>query len=212
MRLTVHTFLTLDGIMQAPGGAEEDSSGSFAHGGWLVPYADQDMGEIVDGWFQKTGAILIGATTYGLFHPFWSQVTDPADRVAHVLNTARKYVVSSSMQTADWENTTILRSLDDVRELKAQGGDGELQVHGSAALAASLHAAGLIDEYRLITFPVTIGSGKRLFTADAPASGYKLIAHRATSTGATYAELQPAPYVGGGSFAVVDGTQSVQDA
>ncbi len=207
MRLTIHTFLTLDGVMQGPGGPGEDPSGGFVHGGWQVPYADRDMGEIVTGWFHKTDAILLGRTTYQLMQPFWSTVTDPDNGVARALNEGRKYVVSSTLQSADWGPTTILDSLDAVRELKGHDG-GELQVHGSAALAGALHRAGLIDEYRLFTFPVTIGAGKRLFTPDAPASAYELVTSRTTSTGATYVELLPAPFAGGREFTVEDGKES----
>ena len=206
MRLTIHTFLTLDGVMQGPGGPEEDPTGGFSNGGWTVPYFDQDTGAIVDGWFSRTDAILLGRTTYGLFGPYWSQVSDPDNRVARVLNERPKFVVSSTLERPDWGPVTILDSLDAVRELKTREG-GELQVHGSAALAAALHAAGMVDEYRLFTFPVTVGAGKRLFTPDAPASGYELLTSRTTSTGVTYAELRPVPF-GRGAYTIEDGKVS----
>ncbi len=207
MRITVHTFLTIDGVMQGPGGPQEDTRGGFAHGGWMVPFADDDFGEIVESWFARTEAVLLGRTTYGLMQPYWSAVTDPDNTVARILNHGRKYVVSTTMKSADWGKTTILRSLDDVRELKAQEG-GELQIHGSAGLAAALHAEGLIDEYRLVTFPVTVGTGKQLFTAQAPASGYELITSRTTGAGATYLELRPTAFDGGGAFTVEAGRVS----
>jgi dihydrofolate reductase len=98
MKLTLHTFLTVDGVMQAPGGADEDTTGGFAHGGWLVPFADPDMGTIVDGWFAKADAILLGRSTYEAMFPYWSQVTDP-DNIAGVkLNGQPKYVVSSTLR------------------------------------------------------------------------------------------------------------------
>ena len=134
MRITVHTFLTLDGVMQAPGGAEEDPQGGFRHGGWMVPFVDQDFNEIAASWFERTDAVLLGRTTYEMMKPYWSSVTDPDNAAARVLNDGRKYVVSTTMHSADWGDTTILRSLDDVRERKGQDG-GELQVHGSAMLA-----------------------------------------------------------------------------
>ncbi len=211
MRITVHTFLTLDGVMQGPGGRDEDPRDGFANGGWMVPFADPDFGEIVESWFARIDAVLLGRTTYGLMQPYWSTVTDPDNVVARVLNHGRKYVVSTTMQQADWGNTTILRSLDAVRELKAQDG-GELQVHGSAALATALHAAGLVDEYRLVTFPVTVGAGKRLFTGEAPASGYEVLASRTTSAGATYVELRPTSFQGGGAFTVEDGKSRAEQA
>ncbi|MBI1377805.1 MAG: dihydrofolate reductase [Frankiales bacterium] len=208
MRITVHAFLTLDGVVQGPGAPDEDPSGGFTAGGWLVPYADDDMGEIVDGWFHGTDALLYGRTTYQIMAAFWPQVTDPDNLVARVLNEGTKYVVTSTLADADWGPTTILRSLDDVRRLREQDG-GELQVHGSAGLAASLHAAGLVDEYRLITFPVTVGAGKRLFPVDAPPRGFELLATRTTSTGAVYTALRPTAYAGAGSFGVVDGRETI---
>jgi dihydrofolate reductase len=207
MRITIHTFLTLDGVMQGPGGPEEDRDDGFANGGWLVPHFDQDVATVVDGWFARTGAVLLGRTTYEMMQPYWSTVTDPDNRGAAVLNQGPKYVVSSTLERADWGDTTILRSLDDVRALKERDG-GELQVHGSAGLGASLHAAGLIDEYRLLTFPVTVGHGKRLFGTEAPASGYDVVASRTTAGGATYAELRPVTFAGSGTFTVDDGKES----
>ena len=207
MRITVHTFMTLDGVMQAPGGAEEDRQGGFSHGGWMVPFVDQDFNEIASSWFDRTDAVLLGRTTYEMMKPYWSSVTDPDDSAARILNEGRKYVVSSTLQTADWGDTRILRSLDDVRDLKARDG-GELQVHGSAMLASALHAAGMIDEYRLVTFPVTVGTGKRLLGDTAPPSGYEVVASRTTSAGATYVELRPTAFQGGGEFTVEEGRGS----
>jgi dihydrofolate reductase len=210
MRITVHTFLTLDGVMQGPGGPEEDTEGGFGAGGWMVPFVDQGFGEIVEDWFAKTDAVLLGRTTYGLMQPYWSAVTDPDNVVAQVLNDGRKYVVSATMHHADWGDTTILRSLDEVRDLKASDG-GELQVHGSAGLASALHEAGLIDEYRLVIFPVTVGAGKRLFASEAPPSSYELITSRTTGGGAMYVELSPTAFHGGSVFTVEDGKEAVSE-
>jgi dihydrofolate reductase len=209
MRLTVHTFLTLDGVMQGPGGLDEDPSGGFARGGWLVPYADDVMGEIVDGWFERAEAILLGRTTFEMMRDFWTLVTDPADRVAAALNGLPKYVVSRTVTEPRWAGTTVLTGdvVEEVRRLKERPG-GELQVHGSRLLASTLHAAGLVDEYRLLVFPVTVGSGKRLFTDDAPASGFRLVESRTTGAGAVYSALTPAPF-GVGSVDVVDGREVV---
>ncbi len=207
MKLTVHTFLTLDGVMQGPGGAEEDPSGGFTRGGWLVPYADEDMGSIVDSWFSRAEAILLGRTTFTVMRDFWSQITDPEDGVAGALNGLPKYLVSGTVTEPGWSPTTVLSGdpVAAVRELKEQPG-GELQVHGSARLASTLHAAGLVDEYRLLVFPVTVGSGKRLFTQDAPASGFTVVESRTTSTGAVYSALAPAPFRSGG-ITVEDGKE-----
>lgn len=209
MKLTLHTFLTVDGVMQAPGGADEDKTDGFHHGGWLVPFADQDMGTIVNGWFEKADAILLGRTTYDLMYPYWSQVTD-RDNVAGVkLNGQPKYVVSSTLRDPEWHHTIVLSGniIDQVTELKNRPG-GELQIHGSHALAQSLHRAGLIDEYRLLVFPVTVGHGKRLFTDNAPVTGFRLTDSATTSTGAVYSALTPAPF-DVGIVEVVNGKEAV---
>jgi dihydrofolate reductase len=192
MKLVMHTFLTLDGVMQGPGGAGEDRSGGFGRGGWLVPFSDTDMAAIAASWFTRTEAILLGRHTYETMQAYWSQVTDPANGVAAKLNHGRKYVVSNTLTSADWGDTMILRgdAIGQVADLK-KGGRGELQVHGSARLAQALHAAGLIDEYRLLVFPVTVGAGKRLFTDDAPPLGYTLLESRTTRAGAVYQVLAP---------------------
>jgi dihydrofolate reductase len=208
MELIVHEFLTIDGVVQGPGGADEDTTGGFTRGGWIVPFADEDFGAIVTGWFGRAGAILLGRTTYSLMYPYWSQVTDPDNLVAAKLNGLPKYVASSTLRDPAWQNTVVLSGdvIGQVKQLKQQPG-GELQVHGSCALARSLHQAGLIDEYRLLVMPVTVGSGKRLFTEDAPASGYTVADSRTTSRGAVYSALRPAPFEVG-RIEVVEGRES----
>jgi dihydrofolate reductase len=209
MELTVHEFLTIDGVMQGPGGADEDPSDGFTRGGWLVPFTDEDFGAIVTGWFGRAEAILLGRTTYSMMHPYWSQVTDPDNLVAAKLNGLPKHVASSTLRDPAWHNTTVLSGdvIDQVKQLKQQPG-GELQVHGSWGLARSLHQVGLIDEYRLLVAPVTVGAGKRLFTEDAPAQGYTLVDSRTTSRGAVYSALRPAPFEVGRIGEVVEGRES----
>jgi dihydrofolate reductase len=109
VKLVTHTFLTLDGVMQGPGGAWEDPSGGFGRGGWLVPFSDADMGVIVESWFARTEAILLGRNTFETMRAYWSQVTDPANGAAAKLNHGRKYVVSNTLTRADWGDTTVLR-------------------------------------------------------------------------------------------------------
>jgi dihydrofolate reductase len=195
MKLTVHTFLSIDGVLQGPGGPEEDRDDGFDRGGWLVPYADDDMGSIVDSWFGKVDAFLLGRKTYEIFQSFWPNVTDPNDPVASKLNSLPKYVVSSTLTDPSWANTTVLSGdlTERVGELKSKDG-GELQVHGSGALASSLYEAGLVDELRLLVFPVCVGTGKRLFSDTAPPSGFTLVDSRTTSSGAVYSALTPAPF------------------
>jgi dihydrofolate reductase len=208
MRLTLHTFLTIDGVMQGPGGPEEDPSGGFDRGGWVVPYAGPEFDEIVDSWFTRADAILLGRTTYEMFVGYWPQVTDPDSLVATKLNTLPKYVVSRTLRDPSWASTTVLDSVEQVRALKEQPG-GELQIHGSCGLAQELHRAGLIDEYRLITFPITLGQGKRLFSDGLPAAAYTVVESRTAANGVSYAVLTPAPIAPGGEYVVVDGVSAV---
>ncbi|WBB78667.1 dihydrofolate reductase family protein [Micromonospora sp. WMMD882] len=211
MKLSVNMFMTLDGVVQGPGGAEEDPSGGFTRGGWAIPHIGDDWGRVVGGWFDRTDALLFGRFTYQLMAAFWPHVTDPDDQVAARLNTRPKYVVSGTLADADagWAGSTVLRGdlLAAVRELKRLPGD-ELQVHGSARLARTLHAAGLVDVYRLLVFPVTVGDGKRLFDAQAPATGFRTVSAETTSTGVTSLVFEPVPFTAGG-VAVVDGREEI---
>lgn len=216
MKLTVNTFLTLDGVMQGPGGKEEDPSGGFEFGGWLVPYADEDMGRLVNGWFAEADAILLGRTTYQLFQPYWEQVTDPDDVVAAALNGLPKYVVSSTISNPTWNNTTVLPGnfLEAIDDLKS-GPGRELQVHGSHLLARALHDAGLVDEYRLIVFPVVLGQGKRLFDNGAVPSAFTLAGSKATAAGAVHLTLLPTAFGAGelevGEFEVREGREQIKE-
>jgi dihydrofolate reductase len=209
MQLTVHTFLTVDGVMQGPGAPDEDTSGGFDRGGWLVPYIDDDFGSIVDSWFRKADAVLLGRTTYAMMFPYWSQVSEPDNLIAEKLNGLTKYVASTTLTDPQWQHTTVLADdvIERVRALKKEPG-GELQVHGSCELARALHAAGLVDEYRLLVAPVVVGAGKRLFTDEMPASGLRLVESRVTGAGATYSALSPAEF-GVGNITVVDGKEQI---
>jgi dihydrofolate reductase len=166
MLLSVNAFVSLDGVMQGPGAPDEDRSDGFDRGGWLVPHASAHTNEVVESWFREADAFLFGRTSFGLLGEYWSQVTDPDQLVAAKLNTLPKYVVSSTLtdEQAGWKPTTVLRGdlVDEVRRLKELPGK-ELQVHGSWKLTQALHQAGLVDVYRLLQFPVVVGTGKRLF-------------------------------------------------
>lgn len=205
MRLTLHTFLTLDGVMQAPGAPDEDRDGGFAHGGWSFPFGDQDFGAAVGGWFEHASAFLLGRKTYEIFAGHWPLVTDPGDPVASKLNALPKYVASTTLTSADWNNSTLIGGSGDlaaeVAKLKEQPGD-ELQVHGSGALAHTLIEHDLVDEYRLLYFPVHLGTGKKLFRDGAAAAALRLVSATTTSTGVIIATYQPAGPVQHGSYAL----------
>jgi dihydrofolate reductase len=203
MRLTLHTFLTLDGVMQAPGGPDEDRDGGFEHGGWSFPYGDQDFGEAVAGWFAHADAFLFGRKTYEIFSGYWPQVTDPDDPVAGKLNALPKYVASTTLDAVGWHNSALLGGdlAAEVVKLKERPGD-ELQVHGSGGLAQTLIDHDLVDEYRLLYYPVHLGTGKKLFRDGAPAAALRLTRSTTTSTGVIIATYQPAGPVQHGSYAL----------
>lgn len=182
-KLTMTMFTTLDGVVQAPGGKGEDPSGGFAHEGWLVPFFDADMGAFIDGIFGRADAFLLGRRTYEIFAAHWPKVTDPGDPVATKLNALPKHVVSRTLEAAHWRGTSIVRDVGEVAALTARY-RRELQVHGSPDLGHSLLQAGLVDELHLLTFPVVLGAGKRLFAGGELASRFSLRTSQATSTGA----------------------------
>jgi dihydrofolate reductase len=205
MRLTLHTFLTLDGVLQAPGGPGEDDTGGFTHGGWSFPYNDDDFGVAMTGWFEHADAFLLGRKTYEIFAAHWPQAADENDPIANKLNTLPKHVASTTLDSVDWQNSSLLSGdvASAVAELKEQPGD-ELRLHGSGALAQTLIANDLVDEYRLLYFPVHLGTGKKLFADGLPAAALRLLSNSTTSTGviiATYESAGPVQY---GSFALDD--------
>lgn len=199
MKLAVTMFVSMDGIQQGPGGPGEDDSNGFDLGGWLVPYADQDMGETMCEWFTDADAFLLGRKTYEIMAAHWPLITDPNDPVGAALNTLPKYVPSGTVRELDWHNSHLIDGdlVAAVTELKAQPGR-TLQVHGSGRLVQSLLRAGLVDELRLITFPVVLGKGQRLFETGAIPAAWQLTEVRATGAGAivqTY-ENAGAPAIG----------------
>jgi dihydrofolate reductase len=201
MRLTLHTFLTLDGVMQAPGGPEEDPSGGFAYGGWSAPYSAEDSGAAITGWFDHASAFLLGRKTYQIFAGYWPRVTDPGNPIASKLNALPKYVASATLGSADWHNSQLLGGdvLTEVAKLKERPGD-ELQVHGSGELAQALIEAGLVDEYRLMFIPVHLGNGRKLFRDGLTAAALRLTGSSVTGTGVIIASYLPDGPVRTGSF------------
>ncbi|WP_405773981.1 dihydrofolate reductase family protein [Streptomyces sp. NBC_01538] len=182
--LTLTSFVTLDGVYQAPGGPKEDPRGGFEHGGWSVPYGDEDFGRFVVEVFERVDAFLLGRRTYNIFASYWPKVTDPADPIASKLNTLPKYVVSAGLQEPEWANTTVL-SGDLGKEVAAlkERTDREVQVHGSGLLAQSLLALDLVDKVHLLTFPVVLGTGRRLFAEGAVPTAFRHAGGRTTAAG-----------------------------
>jgi dihydrofolate reductase len=184
-KLVVGTFLSLDGVMQAPGGPNEDRDGGFQHGGWLVPYFDEKFGNIMTEWTLRASAFLLGRKTYEIFAGSWPNATDPADQSATALNARPKFVASRTLTKVEWNNSFLLKGdvAGEVAKLKAQEG-GEIQVHGSGTLLQTLLKHDLVDTLRLWHFPVTIGTGKRLFGQGTIPASFRLVDTQMTATGA----------------------------
>ena len=192
-RLVVSEFLSLDGVMQAPGDPNEDRSGGFDHGGWQLAYFDDAFGDFVMGGFANAGAFLLGRLTYDNFAAFWPN--QPADDpVAGPMNATPKYVVSTTLsEPLLWQNSTLIR--DDVagaiRRLKADDGK-DIQVIGSGELVQTLIREGLVDEYQLMVHPIVLGSGKRLFRDGLDLNRFELVDSSATTKGVLLLRYRPA--------------------
>jgi dihydrofolate reductase len=191
MKLTLTTFITLDGVYQGPGGPAEDPSGGFTQGGWLVPMFDEALGEYMNKIFNEAEGFVLGRATYDIFAGSWPKVTDADDPIASRLNSLPKHVASRTLTSADWNNSTIIDGdvVQAVSALKQQPGR-ELQIHGSGALAKTLFDAGLIDTIRLIVFPVVIGAGKRLFADGRTPTSFRLADVSSTPSGVTMQTLE----------------------
>jgi dihydrofolate reductase len=200
--LTLTTFLTLDGVMQAPGGPGEDPSGGFPHEGWLVPHADPDMGRTMVEIFSKADAFLLGRKTYDIFAAHWPRVADPDDLVAVKLNSLPKYVASRTRTAFSWSGSVLVRDVVAETGALKQRFPREIQVHGSCGLAQTLIEHDLVDEYRLLTFPVILGTGKRLFGAGAVPACMTLVRSNTTSTGVVVSVYRRGGRLRTGSFAL----------
>ena len=199
-KLVTSTFVTLDGIMQAPGGPGEDDSDGFKSGGWSVNYWDDMMAQAMGEIFAKRPDLLLGRKTYEIFAAYWPHAT--AEDGADNLNNARKYVVSRTLDRVDWNNSTLIKG-DVVKEItRLKGLEGpELQVHGSSNLIQTLLKHHLIDELHLKIFPVAIGKGKRLFGEDTNPSNFKLLDSKTSSTGVIIATYEQSGELKTGTFA-----------
>jgi dihydrofolate reductase len=188
-KLVTITFVTLDGIMQAPGGPGEDEAGGFHSGGWSVNFWDDMMGQVMGENFAKKPDLLLGRKTYDIFAAYWPNAT--AEDGADNLNNAKKYVVSRTLDRVDWNNSTLIKG-DVVKEItRLKGEDGpELQVHGSSNLIQTLLKHHLIDELQQWVFPVAIGNGKRFFGEGTNPSSFKLVNSKASSTGVVIATYE----------------------
>jgi len=200
-KLIVSTFVTLDGVMQAPGGPEEDDSGGFAHGGWSVNYWDERMGQVMDEATSKPFAMLLGRKTYDIMAAYWPHA--PEEAGGKPFNDATKYVVSRSRPRLEWSNSVLIEgdAAEGIAALKKEDGP-ELQVHGSGNLIQTLLRHNLVDQYRLWVFPLVIGSGKRLFAEGTIPSGLKLVDSKTSTTGVVIGTYEPAGEIVTGSFAL----------
>ena len=203
-KLIVAAFISLDNVIQAPGGPEEDTSGEFRLGGWIVPYADEAIGQAVQDLFSQPFELLLGRRTYDIFAAYWPHV--PADShsraIADPFNSVPKHVATHRSDTLDWQNSHALEGnlADAIRALKHQDG-AHLLTQGSGDLVRQLLAAGLVDELRLMIFPVVLGRGKRLFDDNAQASAFTLVHSTSTPGGVLITRYVRSGEVRTGSFA-----------
>ena len=207
-KLIVLSFITLDGVMQAPGGPEEDPTGGFKYGGWMVGYQDDVLGSVIAEQMGKPFDLLLGRKTYEIFAAYWPYAKSD-DPIAGKFNSARKYVVSTTLQNLDWNNSTLIKGnvAAEIKNLKEQDGP-ELQVYGSSNLIQTLLKHDLIDEFRLKIFPITLGTGKRLFGDGTIPAGLKLLDSKASTTGVIVATYERAGAVKTGSFEMEQPSQA----
>jgi dihydrofolate reductase len=200
-KLIVSTFVSLDGIMQAPGGPTEDPSGGFSLGGWTFNYWDEVMGRSMAGFDGKDRELLLGRKTYEIFEAYWPY--QPADDpTAQTLNLARKHVASRTLKALHWQNSTLLSGEVGaaVAVLKSQAGP-DMQVIGSSALIQVLQMGSLVDEYHVWSYPVVLGAGKRLFETGAKPGALRLTQCHCSTTGVVMSTYVPAGEIPIGSFA-----------
>lgn len=202
-KLVVLTFITLDGVMQAPGGPEEDPTGDFQYGGWVAGYWDDFLGKVMVEQMSKPFDLLLGRRTYEIFAAHWPFVKTVEDPIAAGINKAKKYVASKTLKKLDWNNSEFLKGdmAKEVKKLKEQDGP-EIQVHGSGNLIQTLLKHDLVDEFKLKIFPVTLGRGKRLFAEGTIPVGLKLLESDISPSGVIVATYLRVGEVKTGSFAL----------
>jgi dihydrofolate reductase len=217
VRLTVASHLTLDGVMQSNGRSEPELNDGFEQGGWQVPYFDANLDRLTVSWMEAADAFLLGRRTYELFADHWGRITDPDDQLATRLNALPKYIVSTTLDRVEWNNSKLLAGdlFDEVAKLKLEPGN-EVQVHGSGQLVQTLMQRDLIDEYRLFIHPLVLGNGRRLFADGITPTAFRLIDTKTTSRGVVVHVYQPSgrPEYGAASLAqegdVVKGVSSAR--
>lgn len=183
-KIIVLSFISLDGVMQAPGGPEEDTSGGFKYGGWVFPFFDEALGTAMEKQMSDRSDLLLGRKTYEIFAGYWPQHEDEWPGI----NSVTKYVASNTLTTAGWSNSVILKGnvVDEIKKLKAQNGS-DLQVHGSGNFIQTLLTHDLVDELWLKTFPITLGKGKRLFDGGSIPANFRYIEGQITPSGVVIA-------------------------
>jgi len=196
-KIIVLSFITLDGVMQAPGGPEEDKSSDFKYGGWVAPYfneADEAAGEFMEKQ-MKSADLLLGRKTFEIFAAYWPKHADMWPGI----NDVTKYVMSNTMDKSDWQNSVFLKSVDDIKKLKDSDGS-DIQIHGSGNLIQTLLKHDLVDELWLKTFPVTLGTGKRLFVEGTMPAAFTLTESLVTPNGVIFANYKRAGKVKTGTI------------
>jgi len=208
-KLIVLSFITIDGVMQAPGGPEEDPTGGFTYGGWTVPYFDELLGKVMVEQMSRPFDLLLGRKTYEIFAAHWPYQKTDEDPIAAAINNAKKYVVSRTSLGLGWNNSILIRGdvVDEIKKLKKQEGP-ELQIHGSGNLIQTLLKYDLIDEYWLKIFPITLGVGKRLFADGTTPGAFALRKSQMSSSGVIIAAYERAGEVKMGSFAMEKPTEA----
>jgi dihydrofolate reductase len=204
-RIIVSTFISLDGVMQAPGGPEEDPTGGFAFGGWTAPHFDPALGASMGEIFSRPFDLLLGRKTYDVFAAHWPYVTDPNDPIAALFNRITKYVASRTRPALAWQNSQLMgeATVPALRQLKRSDGP-DLLVQGSAGLLQTLWKNDLVDEFTVLVFPLVLGKGKKLFADGAIPMGLKLVKSQSYPTGVIAATYRPDGAVKTGSFALAE--------
>jgi dihydrofolate reductase len=210
-KLIVLTFITLDGVMQAPGGPEEDTTGGFKYGGWTAGYWDDVLGGVMGEQMAGPFDLLLGRKTYEIFAAYWPYMKsdNPNYQIADKFNSAQKYVASRTLKELGWSNSRLIKGdlVQEIKKLKEQNGP-ELQIYGSGNLIQTFLKHDLVDEFRLKIFPITLGIGKRLFSEGTIPASFKLIDSKTSTTGVIVANYERAGNVKTGSFALETPTEA----